>query len=53
VYKIGNIELISSADTEVEKPTDWSIEILEGGIEFHRIKELKIVIELMEINKKL
>jgi hypothetical protein len=52
VYKIGYIELISNANTEVEEPADWSIEILEGGIEFHRIKELKLVIELMELNKK-
>jgi len=53
VYSINNMDLISSANTDVEKPTDWSIEILEGGIEFHRLNELKLVIQLMELNKKL
>jgi hypothetical protein len=52
VYKVGSIEFLTNADTDVEQGNNWCVEMLEGGILFHRIKELKLVIELMELNKK-
>ena len=52
VYKVGSIEFISNADTDVALGDKWCVEMLEGGIEFHILKELKLVIELMELNKK-
>jgi hypothetical protein len=51
-YKVGLMEFITNANTEITHPNKWYVELLEGGIEFRRLNELKIVIELLEQNKK-
>jgi hypothetical protein len=49
-YKIGNIGFISNCNDTVSNGS-WNIEILEGGIMFHDIIELEIVINLFIKNK--
>ena len=50
-YRIGNMDLITNSDDESKNGGLWYAEILESGVRFYNFKELKIVIELMELNK--
>tara|TARA_R110000796_G_scaffold119418_1_gene233562 strand:+ start:2722 stop:2967 length:246 start_codon:yes stop_codon:yes gene_type:complete len=50
-YRIGNIDLITNDNIESKNGGLWYAEILEGNVRFYNFKELKIVIELMELNK--
>jgi hypothetical protein len=52
VYKAGTVDFISNANTDITARDKWCVEMLECGVEFHILKELKIVIELMELNIK-
>lgn len=49
-YKIGHIDLISNSNDNIQNDK-WIVEILEGDIQFHDIKELKTVIQILERNK--
>ena len=52
-YRVGNLDFISSESDTAEKYNGaWTVQILEGGIEFTDFEDLKNVIDILKIYKK-
>tara|TARA_B110000285_G_C14591290_1_gene366543 strand:+ start:25 stop:273 length:249 start_codon:yes stop_codon:yes gene_type:complete len=53
IYKVGLMDFITNANIEIDNPKEWYVEVLECEAEFRKLDELKIVIGLLEQNKKI